>query len=77
MARRRGASPLPPRHGVDATRVVLRTANEPLIDALRRAPALSDLDEAGLLDRFVGREVVDKAGSPLDPSTPTIPASPD
>ena len=56
--------------------MVLRTANEPLIDALRRAPALSEIDEAGLLDRFVGREVVDKAGSPLDPSTPTIPGSP-
>ncbi|GAA1458329.1 pseudouridine synthase [Williamsia maris] len=76
MGRRRRSSPLPPRHGVDATRVVLRTTDELLIDALRRAPALSDLDEAGLLARFAAREIVDLSGSPLDPSTPTTPGAP-
>lgn len=56
--------------------MVVRTADEPLIDALRRAPALSGLDEAALLTRFAEREIVDAAGSPLDPSSPTTPGAP-
>ncbi|GGF19736.1 hypothetical protein GCM10007298_14740 [Williamsia phyllosphaerae] len=61
---------------MDATRVVLRTSDEPMIDALRRAPALSDVDEAGLLARFAAREIVDSSGSPIDPTTATTAGAP-
>ncbi len=76
MGRRRRSSPLSPRDGVDATRIVIRTTDQPLIDALRRVPSLSNLTEADLLDRFGAGEIVTLAGTPLDPASPTINGAP-
>ncbi len=74
--RRRTVAPLRPRDGVDATRVVLRAADESLLDALLRAPSLSDLTEPDLLARFAAGEIVDLAGNALDPTTPTTVGAP-
>ncbi|MCX6469380.1 MAG: pseudouridine synthase [Corynebacteriales bacterium] len=69
MGRRRRAHPLPPRDGVDATRVVVRDPALALLDVLRAAPAFAGVDDAALLERFAAGEVVDSTGSALTPTT--------
>ncbi|RPA58572.1 pseudouridine synthase [Gordonia oryzae] len=59
-------SPLPPRDGVDATRVVLRSGPTSTVgDCLRATPSLQELTAADLADRAQRGEIVDADGRPL------------
>jgi tRNA pseudouridine32 synthase/23S rRNA pseudouridine746 synthase len=62
---------LPPRDGVDATRVVLRSGPESTIrDCLRTTPSLADMSDAALQARAERGEIVDAEGMPVDLSAP-------
>ncbi|MGW0037396.1 pseudouridine synthase [Gordonia sp. NPDC003376] len=62
---------MPPRDGVDATRVVLRSGPELTVgDCLRATPSLADLDAAALVARADRREIVDADGRPVDLDAP-------
>ncbi|MBT0567221.1 pseudouridine synthase [Williamsia sp. CHRR-6] len=67
MGRRRRPVPLPPRNGVDATRVVARVDDQRVIDVLLTSSSLADLTEPALRQRFRDGEVVDGAGRVLAP----------
>ncbi|MEP9393033.1 pseudouridine synthase [Gordonia sp. VNK1] len=62
---------MPPRDGVDATRVVLRSGPESTIgDCLRTTPSLADMSDEALQARADRGEVVDAEGMPVDLSAP-------
>lgn len=73
--RRRGRSrpsPLPPRDGVDATRVVLRAGPEiSLGQCLQMIPALAQLTPDGLAQRAARGEIVDADGRALSLDEPS------
>ncbi|MGJ0118978.1 pseudouridine synthase [Williamsia sp. MIQD14] len=69
---RRRPRPLPARAGVDATRVVPRTAGR-AFDAVRAARAPAEIDDAALMARFDGGEVVDRSGRAVA-ADETVPA---
>lgn len=74
MARRRRPSPLPPRDGVDATRVVLRLgADVTLGEAILSTPAGDGLTVADLAARAAAGELVDIVGRRADPGEPSKP----
>lgn len=75
--RRRGRarpSPLPPRNGVDATRVVLRGSAEgaerTIGEALLASPSLTGLTVADLQEQVSRGELVDAAGATADLDAP-------
>ncbi|GAA1482444.1 RluA family pseudouridine synthase [Gordonia sinesedis] len=73
--RRRGRarlSPLPPKAGVDATRVVLRDGpDRTVLDGLRATSALAGMSAAALRERAAHGEIVDAAGIPIDLDAPS------
>ena len=70
MSRRTRPSPLPPRAGVDATRVVVRADGLSVGEALLAAPSLAGLDPAALESRARAGEIVDIDGRALDLERP-------
>ena len=70
MSRRSRPSPLPPRDGVDATRVVVLADGLSVGEALLAAPSLAGLDAAALDRRAHAGEIVDIDGRALDLTRP-------
>ena len=72
--RKRGRSrpsPLAPRDGVDATRVVLRSGSECTVgQCLRATPSVSDISDAALAARAAAGEIVDADGRPVSLDQP-------
>lgn len=72
MVRRRRPAPLPPRDGVDATRVVLRfDADTTVGEAILSTPAGAGLTVADLASRAAAGELVDVDGRRADPGEPS------
>ncbi|MBD0023784.1 pseudouridine synthase [Gordonia pseudamarae] len=65
MSRRTRPSPLPPRDGVDATRVVVRADGCSVGEVLSAAPSLAGLGAGALEDRARAGEIVDIDGRML------------
>lgn len=74
MVRRRRPSPLPPRDGVDATRVVLRAGPASSVGAaLLASPSGADLTLGDLVGRSERGELLDVDGTRVDPAEPVTP----
>ncbi|GAB2638090.1 RluA family pseudouridine synthase [Gordonia jinhuaensis] len=70
MARRRRPSPLPPRDGVDATRVVLRAGHTSVAEAILATASGAEVGIEGLRRRGERGEVVDADGTVVDLDAP-------
>ncbi|WP_307797181.1 pseudouridine synthase [Williamsia soli] len=74
--RNRRPAPLPLRDGVDATRVVLRSDEGTVCDAMLAAPACVGLTAAELTARAELGQVLDVSGERVDLSAPATPGRP-
>ncbi|SIR95949.1 pseudouridine synthase [Williamsia sterculiae] len=72
MARRRRTSPLPPRDGVDATRVVLRDGAGSVASAILAVPSCAGLTLDDLRRRVAMGEVLGAAGDVVDLDAPAV-----
>ncbi|MCZ4551183.1 pseudouridine synthase [Gordonia rubripertincta] len=74
--RNRRPAPLPLRDGVDATRVVLRSGEGTVGDAMLAAPACAGLTAADLWARAERGQVLDVSGERVDLAGPATPGRP-
>lgn len=74
--RNRRPAPLPLRDGVDPTRVVLRTDEGTVVDAMLAAPACAGLTAEDLIARVADGHVLDVAGERVDLGEPAVSGRP-